>query len=57
MLRELRNALCSLLKSAVTRAWSDRPFKVHKVHLRGSRKDRWIISEGILEDRGCPYSY
>lgn len=57
MLRRLRNALCSLSMSAVMRAWSDRPFKVHKVHLRGREKDRWITSEGILEDRGCPYSY
>lgn len=57
MLRGLRNALYSLSKSAVMRAWSDRPFKVHKVHLRGSGKDRWITSEGVLEDRGCPYSY
>lgn len=48
---------CSLSMSAVMRAWSDRPFKVHKVHLRGRGKDRWITSKGILEDRGCPSSY
>lgn len=46
---------CFVLAHGV--CWSDRPFKVHKVHLRGSSKDRWITSKGILEDRGCPYSY